>query len=274
VVARILADSQDKAQFLALNYSKEIEAIFPYDYTLRPAKSAEEFNRLIGKDILEKCNDSDSIAQIRRFEQPLRTSKGIFRVLGLWQSGIRSDEQIWRALANYPYEMIFNVTLSPSTLFEDERRALLEMKNKGQIDPDKPSDEPYLQNFETWIEPFIDRHTLPWNKYFYLQVHLISSKAIDEYLFRSIGSAITRDDASQISPGFQVHHPPDNDSAVEWRNQLGNLNIIHTNMGMLLPRLSELASVDEAHAVFRLPYPPKTGIPNAVFLDDLADGSG
>jgi hypothetical protein len=273
VVAKVLAESHEKVHSLALNYLKEIEAIFPYDYTIRPAKTAEEFNLLIGKNILEQCNDSNSIAKIRRFEQPLRTSMGIFRVLGLWQTGIRSDEQIWRALANYPHEIIFNVTLSPTTLFEDERRALLAMKKKGQIDPDKPIAEPYLKNFESWIEPFIDRHISPWNKYFYLQIHLVSTHAIDEFLFRSIGSAITRDHANQASPGFQVCHPLNSDSAVEWCNHLGNLNLIQTKDNMLLRRLSEIASLDETHAVFRLPYPPKPGFPNAVFLDELEEKS-
>jgi hypothetical protein len=142
------------------------------------------------------------------------------------------------------------------------------MKKMGQSNSDKPTDEPYLQHFETWIEPFIDRHISPWNQYFNLQVHLVSSQAIDEYLFRNIGSAITRDDTNQLSPGFQVCHPSDNDSAVEWRTQLDALNIIQANRGMLLPRLSDLASLDEAHAVFRLPYPPKMGLPNTVFLDE------
>jgi hypothetical protein len=274
LVAKVLAESQEKAQLLALTYLREIEAIFPYDYTIHPASSVEEFNRLTGREILENCNDPASIAQIRRFEQPLRTSKGVFRILGLWQTSPRSDEQIWRALANYPNELLFSVTLCPTALYEEERRALLEMKKTGQAAQDAPTGEPYLLNFENWIEPFIDLHISPWNRYFFLQIHMASPHIIDDYVFRSIGSAITRDSAEQASPGFQVDHPANNDNVTEWREHLDCLNIIRVNKGMFLPRLSELASLEEAHAVFRLPYPPKMGFPNALFSNDHGEETG
>jgi len=83
LVAKVLAESQEKAQSFALNYLRELESIFPYDYTVRPATSMEEFNRLTGKEILSKCNVPTSIAQIRRFESPLQKSKGIFRIVGI-----------------------------------------------------------------------------------------------------------------------------------------------------------------------------------------------
>jgi len=268
LVAKVMAETRKAANEFAQNYFREIESIFPLDYTIRPATSPEEFNRLSGREILEKCNDANSIVQIRRFEQPLRTSKGVFRILGLWQTGMRSDEQIWRALANYPHEILLNVTLCPTILFEGERRALLEMKRAAQATQDISTDEPYLQNYETWIEPFIDRHLSPWNRYFYLQVHLVSPQKINDSLFRSIGSAITRDHEEQSSPGFQVIHPQNDNTAFEWRNYLDCLNIVPTSDNTLIPRLSELASLDEAHAVFRLPYPPEADLPKTKFLED------
>ena len=108
----------------------------------------------------------------------------------------------------------------------------------------------------------------PWNKYFYLQVHLISSSEIDEFLIRSIGSSITRDNPESSTPGFQIVRPKNGSEAVEWSSHLDRLETIHTSNNFILPRLSELASLDEAHAVFRLPYPPETGLPNVVFLED------
>lgn len=268
LVAKVLAESQEKAQLCALNYFREIESIFPYDYTIRPAISLDEYNRLTGREIIKKCNHPSSIAQIRRFERPLRTSKGVFRILGIWQTGMRSDEQIWRVLAQYPQEILFNVLISPTTLFEGERRALLEMKKSVQISKDMPPDEPYLQNYETWIDTFINRYISPWNRYFYLQVHLASPVEIQEYIFRSIGSSITRENPELASPGFQAVHPLNKNDVRDWCNHLDCLDNIQTNDSILLPRLSELASLDEAHAVFRLPYPPETGLPNVVFLEE------
>jgi hypothetical protein len=266
LVARILAESQEIARGSALNYWRELESIFPYDYTLCPASSADDFHQLSGKEILRKCNKPDSIAQIRRFEHPLRTSKGVFRMLGLWQTSLRSDEQIWRALANYPHEILLNISICPTIVFEAERRALLEMQQSAQLSQNTEVNEPYIQHFEAWIDPFIKRHTSPWNRYFYLQVHLVSPEEIDEYIFRSIGSAITRENSEQSSPGFQVVHPTDKNDAVWWCGNLDELEIIYSNKSLLLPRLSEMANLDEVHAVFRLPYPPETGLPNTEFL--------
>lgn len=269
LVAKVLAESKEDAHSLALDYLRELESIFPYDYTVRPATSLEEFSQLSGREILTKCNDPTSIAQIRRFESPLQTSKGVLRMVGIWQTGKRSDEQIWRALAHYPQEILLNISIRPTTLFEGERRALLEMKQSAQVPQDTPSKEPYLQNYEDWIDPFISRHISPWNKYFYLQVHLASPFEVDECLLRNIGSSITRDNMEELStPGFQVLRPVNRSEVVEWSNHLESLDLIHTNNSLLLPRLSELASVDEAHAVFRLPYPPETGLPNVVFLEE------
>jgi hypothetical protein len=266
LVAKVLAASQEEALLSAQNYCRELEAVFPYDYVLLPASTDEEFLHIVGRGLIRQCNSLNSIAQIRRFESPLRTSKGVFRLIGLWQTGLRSDEQIWRALASSEREILLNISIRPTHLFEGERRALLAMKQSAQASQDEPSDEPYLQDYEAWIDPFISRHTYPWNKYFYLQIHLAAPKGLDGYIFRSIGSAITREQPDKATPGFQVIYPQDIRNVIEWRNYLDDLEIIHTNNSLLLPRLSELASLDEAHAVFRLPYPPAAGLPNTEFI--------
>jgi hypothetical protein len=266
LVAKILAASQEEAQASALNYCKELESVFPYDYLFHPATSLEEFHLLTGRELLRRCNRPNSIAQIRRFESPLRTSKGILRLIGLWQTNLRSDEQIWRALANSPREILLNISIRPTILFEGERRALLAMKQSARLSQDEGAGEPYLQNYEAWIDQFISRHLSPWNRYFYLQIHLASPQGINENIFRSIGSSITRENADKSSPGFQVVRPEDPDNALEWCNHLDCLEMIHTNNSLLLPRFSELASLDEVQAVFRLPYPPEAGLPNTEFL--------
>jgi hypothetical protein len=42
--------------------------------------------------------------------------------------------------------------------------------------------------------------------------------------------------------------------------------MIATDKNVWLPRLSELSSLDEVQAVFRLPYPVEAGLPGAEFL--------
>ena len=268
LVAKVMADTDEEANLLAQNYFREIEAVFPYDYTIRPANSIEDFNRITGRQLLSTNNNQTSVVQIRRFEQSLQTSEGAFRVIGLWQTAMRSDEQIWRALAKHPREVLLNISLCPATLPEGDRRTLLGMKQVANSTQDKATDEPYLKNYDAWIDPYIDRHASPWNKYFYLQVHLAARINIDEYLFRSIGSAITRDNIELTAPGFQVICPSNHNEAIDWCKHLDNLEFISLSNNMFLPKLSELASLEEAHAVFRFPYPPELDLPNTVFLDN------
>jgi hypothetical protein len=141
------------------------------------------------------------------------------------------------------------------------------MKEVGETSKNSSTNEPYLQHYEEWIDSFISRHISPWNRYFYLQVHLASTTKINEYIFRAIGSAITREKQEQPSPGFQVVNPLDKDNTLEWCKHLDCLEFTQTNNSFLLPRLSEMASLKEAHAVFRLPYPPRPGLPNIKFLE-------
>lgn len=268
IIGKTLAESQEQARASALNYLREVEAIFPYDYTLRPLASQAAFERFTGRKILENCKNPNSIACLRRFESPLQTSRGTCLVIGFWQTEKRSDEQIWRSLAHYPHRILLNISLSPTILFEAERQALLDMQRAVKTPEAAPAKEIYLQNYEKWLDPLVTRFISPWNKFFYLQVHVASSAAIDEYLPRSIGSAITRDAPGQSLPGFQVVYPASSSEAMEWSRQIAALDIIHTNNQFLLPRLSELASLEEAHAVFRFPYPPEPGLPDTVFLEE------
>ncbi len=268
VIGKTTAESQEQAKASALNYLREVQAIFPYDYTVHPMASHQAFERLTGQQILEHCTKPASIACLRRFESPLQTSKGTCHVVGIWQTEKRSDEQIWRALAHYPHDILLNVSLSPTLLFEAERQALLEMQKAIKTPGAASSQEPYVQHFEKWIEPFIARFISPWNKFFSLQVHLVSSASLDEYLLRSVGSALTRDTPERSLPGFQVIRPRNNDEAMEWSRHIQALDIVYANRQFLLPRLSELASLEEAHAVFRFPYPPELGLPDTIFLEE------
>ena len=266
LVAKVLAASEDEAHATALTYCRELVSVFPIDYELRPATTEDEFHAFSGGELLGKCKNEHTIAQLRRFEKPLETTRGTLRFVGLWQANLRSDEQIWRALTGSQKETLLNIAIRPTTLLEGERRALLEMQQlASQPQEQRPPLEPYLQNYKEWVDPFINRHLSPWNRYFYLQIHLAAPAGIEDYIFRSIGSSLTREFSDNSSPGYQVVYPMDSAALNHWKNHLDNLEILQADRTMMLPRLSELATLEETHAVFRLPYPPGDNLPGARF---------
>jgi hypothetical protein len=267
LVAKVLADTQKNAEAAATMYWYELESTFPYDYAIYPATSPEKFNQLTGKEILEKCNNSSSIAQIRRYEYQVPVSKAVFHMFGAWQASIRSNEQVWRALANYPQDLLLNIQIRPTILSEDERVAILEIKNLYQNAQDKNVSKYYAEKYDAWVKSFVDRHTQQWSRYLYLQIHLASPTDLREYIFRSIGSSITRDTPDQHTPGYKVDYPSDSNQVTEWANHLDCLEFVRARKNNRLPRLSELANLEEAHAVFRLPFPPEPGFPNTEFLN-------
>ena len=127
------------------------------------------------------------------------------------------------------------------------------MRQSVRPSQDASSDEPYLQNYETWIDPFINRYISPWNKYFYLQVHLVSSLEIDEFLLRSIGSSITRDTPELSTPGFQIIRPKNGDEATEWSSRLEGLEMIHASNNFILPRLQRTGQRRRSSCSFSSP---------------------
>lgn len=270
LLACIQSDSEENANLSALQYWHHLNAIFPYDYSLYPAVKKEDYYKLTGKAILDECNSPNQIANIRRFETPIRSAQESLKVVGTWQTSKWANEQIWRALANYPQNILFNISIRPTILFEGERKALLDMRKRAKSAKDLLENGPYIQNYDEWLDAYIQRFISPWNRYFYLQIHLASPENLDDHIFRSIGSALTRNIGEFPSTGFQALTPTNENEALEWTQRLANLRIIHVNKSFMIPRLSELSELEEAHSVFRLPYPPEFGFPNANFLE----GSG
>ena len=266
LIAKVFSDSKEKSQSVAETYWYELESTFPYDYFLTPAASERKFYQLTGKQLLENCTEPNSIAQLRRYELPVPIPNAITHMTGLWQTSIRSDEQIWRSLANYPEDLLLNIQLRPANLSEKERMAIVEIKNMDLLSQDKKVSKYYDEKFRVWIDSFINRYIQPWQKYLFLQVHFASPTGIREYIFRSVGSSITRNIPDQSTPGYEIDYPSDATEVNEWANHLDYLEFIRAKKNSRLPRLRELANTDETHAVFRLPYPPEPGYPNTKFI--------
>ncbi|GAB4493851.1 MAG: hypothetical protein Fur0016_29830 [Anaerolineales bacterium] len=266
LLGRAQAASQQEAREHALDYCNELTSTFPYDYKIYPATTPETFEKLIGRQVLAHCQSAQSMAQILRFETQIRTQKGLVYVNGFWQTSDRSDEQTWRTLGNYPRPAMLNISLQPTIIEGDERQFIWDMKtvsfpleNISQMHPAQP--------FDKWVEPFIDRRLSPWKRYYLLQVHLLSPAGVTDSLARPIGAALTRETADLLSPGFLTVSPANTHEASEWRARLERLEIapVHFNPTSL-SRLSDLADLNEAHSVFRFPYPPEAGLPGVSFI--------
>ncbi len=267
LVGMVKAARQDEARENALEYCHELTSTFPYDYKIYPATTSQAFEKLTGRALLAKCHSPQSIAQLMRFEKQIRAQNGLAYVIGFWQTSDHSDEQIWRALGNYPRPAMLNISLRPTILEGDERQFLWDMKtvrvpfeNISQAHPAQP--------FDKWTEPFLERRLNPWKRYYLMQVHLLAPAGVTNSLTRPIGTALTRETADLLSPGFLTVYPANDLTAHKWREQVEKIEIIPIH-STSLSRLSDLADLSEAHSVFRFPYPPEAGLPGVRFIEPL-----
>jgi len=255
VIGKITGERLEDVEQKAIHYARDIHSTFPHDFVLT-AGDETDFHKLRGDDIL--CRDAE-VAQILRAIVPFPSSHGYHYLTGLWQSSNRSNEQIWRALGAMPDETLFNIVLQPSTLFDGDRQIFLEVKN--QIARSDKATEFSSVNI-TWADAYLKRRLSAWKKFFLLQIHVASAGPLDENLLRSIGVAITRDSNELHLPGYEVRKPDNSDDEKDWRKRILFLDLIPRSS-----RFDDLVDVEEASAIFRIPYQPETGLPGAVFID-------
>lgn len=269
LVGKVRAPTATEAQQRAIEFCYELVATVPTDYRLYPAESGELFDQLTGKTLLAQCQQPAHLAQIMRFEAPVRTSKNRLFVVGLWQAAERSDEQIWRTLGTFPHPVMFNVALRPTFVSHVERMELWNMLHPPQ--PAEPPKLPYQPlPFEQWTENFISRRLSPWKKFYLLQVHLACPTGLPDSLLRPVGAALTREGPELLSPGFHVEHPADASAAGEWANHLAWLNIEpRPSPAIGMARIRDIADLAETQVALRLPYPPEPGLPSIHFIEKL-----
>jgi len=255
VIGKTIGTNKEDAYQAACHYAREIQSIFPHDFIITAGDEAD-FHKLCGDEIL---NNNSSVAQILRAIVVMPSAYGNHYVTGLWQSSMRSNEQIWRALGAMPEETMFNIMIQPSALLDGDRQILLDIKKKIS-EHDKDGGVPIT--YKPWVEKFLNRRLLVWKKYFLLQMHLVSTGTLDENLFRSIGTAVTRDSNEFALPGYFVRRPEMPADEKSWRANILSLDFIPS-----FSRFDDLADIDEVSSIFRIPYQPETGLPGAVFID-------
>jgi hypothetical protein len=269
LLGKASAPEKAQAQQAARDYAREVFSTFPYDFSVQPAEEKADFDRLYGRDFFSKNPQAASIQRAMAFIPPMEKHQSF---AGTWQSSARANEQVWRALSNTPKPAMLNITLQPSIMYEGEKEMLLDAKKwideiRSEKDEDEFADEDaeeaalvYAAHL-AWAEGYIKRRLAPWNKYFLLQIHVLAEGLVDENLLRSIGATITRDTNEAFQPGFQIVRPNSRDEEKEWRERIRSLDFAANSM-----HINDLADVDEAFAVFRLPYRPEAGLPGTNFI--------
>jgi hypothetical protein len=269
VIGKIHGQSEEKARKNALAYYNEVKSTFPYDYQLIPAKSSQDFKRFSGWNILDGSQGQPVFAQIKRLEIPLSPVRNTPFLQGLWRSGPRVHEQIWRYLASYPDPVLLNFSLRCTVLYEKEREKLLKSAEEISSIHDQPLNQQTLSGMQHWNRKLVERRLVPWTKFFYLQIHLASPCGLSEDLLRSIGTSLTLNSSGEALPGYQVLQP--NQTQInEWQKRFKNLDTIFTDSYVPVSRLSEVADLEEVFAAIRLPYcPPENGLPNVNFISSI-----
>lgn len=255
LLGKIYANSEENANENALTYFRELKATFPYDYALSAADSRDQFCRLSGWDVIAAGPDLVNIVQIKRRETPILINQKSPFLSGLWRSSPRAHEQIWRSLAALPYPVMLNSTLRPTVMYQNELQLL--RNEADQISGlDVTSLDPRTRNvYKEWNTNLVNRRHDPWQKFFYLQIHLVSTHKIDEHLIRSVGASLTLNSDGAPRPGYQVRLAAPNETD-DWGRKIRNLDIIFSESYLPVMRLSEMADLLEVFDTIRIPYSP------------------
>lgn len=230
------------------SFAREIQATFPYDFILKPAISKAEFHSLFGQDLFTQ---NVNLAQIQRGSLCVLNSQ---YMPALWQASLRSSEQIWRSISAMPKKILFNITIKP--IFIDDNDKVFFLKQKKLLSSTK---EEII--YSTLAENITKKYLEADEKCFLLQVHLLAEGPVDQNLLRTIGTSLTRDTSSTKLPGYRVIPYYLSDDSDDLCTKLLQMDLLS-----LSPRRENLADLEETYAVFRLPYPPASGLPGVNFI--------
>ncbi len=266
VLGKIHARTQEEAVRCALSYYEELKSTFPYDYTLLPARSRPEFGQISGWDILDSSNNLVNMVQIKRLEMPIVPDRTAPFIQGLWRSGGRAHEPIWRSLASSSSPLLLNFLLRSTVLYEKDREKLLKCGEEIASIHGPHLNKQTLSARQQWNQKYVERRLAPWARFFYLQIHLVSQNRLSEALSRTVGTSLALNGPGELVPGYQVASPTQNDTQI-WLRKLRDLDLILSPSYLPVPRLSEVADADEVFAAIRFPYsPPEDGLPGVHYI--------
>ena len=265
ILGKVHARTEKEAAERGAAFYRGILSTFPYDYSLAPACTRPEFFQISGQDILMDSTNGSWLAQIRRAEVPAVPDQRSPFLQGLWQTGAHAHEAIWRSIALAPAPVMMNVQLRSTILYEREQTILLKSDRQlAELDEGLISPKA-LTAIQEWSARYTERRLVPWKKFFYLQIHLAASGILNENLCRIVGTSLTLAAVKDSLPGYQVSLPTRDEEPI-WRQGLMDLSLVSAGSRLSVPRLADVADMDEVVAVMRLPYsPPDTGFPDFNF---------
>lgn len=269
LLGKICAPNLEEARTQALDYWHELESLFPYDYNLIPIQTQADFTA-----ISRYCSppadgtNPGTCIEVTRYEGVLQSENTVLNAVGVWNSTLASNEKIWRILASSPVDVMLNITLRPTILYEDELGMLAQIiETSGTIAHD--SKNPLTrQDAELINHLYLERFRSMGYAYL-AQLHVVSPCILPEYIPRAIGSALTHHRQEQSRElGYQMRRPQNKKEFLNWLNAIYCLEPYLTPgtiKDARLQRLRYLVNTTEACSLFQLPFPSKGGMPGVHF---------
>lgn len=260
LIGKVSAKTKEQVEISAGDYYRELKSTFPYDYSLSPARSRNEFLTITGSELLLESGDQMDIVQIKRCEMPIPVNRNLPYLQGLWQSSGRAHEQIWRSLNAAQGKMLVNIVLRPTVLYDNDLEIYSTLASEVAQYQFGDNSQKVFNVYKEWCENFIKRRLTPWKKFFYLQFHIASVANINENFIRSAGTVLsqnlqTQNPQAQTLHGYQVIRPPLKRKK-EWGEKIYNMYLTSWRSQLSDPRLSEVADLEEVYSVVRIPYSP------------------
>lgn len=282
LIGKICAGTETAAYVRAANYCHELCSTFPWDYRLIPATDERTFAAWAGWDVIEAASTPLAFAELQRHEFLINLNDGaeindsvmganrteILYMVSDWSFSKFANEMIWRVLNGLDRPMLYDVQLRPTCVYDDELEALgqaLQLAEHAAANDRLASTRQYaayaVETFKKMLASI--------NRPYLAQIRLVSTELIPEYVWRTIGSALThRDDAqAAVVPGFQVAQPLEAEIA-SWKT---DLIWLEPDMGGIPSRpveFTRLFKMVDAHlgsALFRPPYPRNQDWPPVQF---------
>lgn len=260
LIGKVSAKTKEQVEIFANEYYHELKSTFPYDYSLSPVVSKNEFEEITGSELFTESDDKTDIVQVRRCEMPIPVDRNLPYLQGLWQSSGRAHEQIWRSLGSAQSKILVNIVLRPTILYDNDLEIYSGLFSEiANYQPGELSQKTFGL-YKEWYENFTTRRLTPWKKYYYLQVHVVSSTSINENFLRTVGTSLTQNLQAQNAKtqalhGYQIIRPSFK-RKMDWGTKIYNLNLTSWGSQLANPRLSELADLEEVYSVVRIPYSP------------------
>ncbi len=275
LIARVCASSSQAARQAACEYWLEIASTFPWDYQLLPASSQAEYHRLCGENMWQGVDQVNSLAEVQRFEAVVSLGSSLaagenpyhFLLMGQWGASRYSNEQTWRLLAGADREVMLDVQVHPSVLYEEEKD-LLDSMGKSLEKASKSASSPQVLPYVQYAARKYAENLALWMYHpYHVQVHLVAPQGLPDYLPRALGFALTHtEDSHPPAPGFQIVRPQDSENAAHWRDCLQVLEPALTPIqDARFTRMRYLTGAIEACSLLQLPYPPGPGLPGVHF---------